>query len=352
MLNKAPESPSPPEAAAAEAGRRLISPARLIGGSRAMQELQTLIEKAAVGAATVLIRGESGTGKELAARAIHDRSPRREKPFVKIQCGGLPEALLESELFGFEKGAFTGAVSHKPGRIELAEGGTLFLDEIGDVTPACQVKLLRLLQDREFERLGGTRAVKIDVRFVAATHRDLDALVKSGDFREDLFYRLNVVPIWLPPLRTRREDIAVLARSFCAAFAAANGKGDLQFSDDALRVLRRERWPGNVRQLQNVIERLVILADGRVIEAEDVRREQSFRPSFVTEPNSTAASAVSAAAPPSGKSLDDERREAERRALQRALDRAAGNRSLAARELGVSRRTLYNKLEEYDLIDR
>ena len=205
-----------------------------------MREVEDLIRRAAGSTATVLIRGESGTGKELAARAIHDNSPRRNAPFVKIHCAALPDTLIESELFGYEKGAFTGAASRKPGRVELAEGGTLFLDEIGDVTPVIQVKLLRLLQDREFERLGGTQTLKSTARFVAATHQPLEELIKKRAFREDLFYRLNVVPIWIPALRARAGDVESLARHFCRQFGEANGRGPLELEPDALALLQQQ----------------------------------------------------------------------------------------------------------------
>src|ERR1700687_1658062 len=223
-----------------------------------MHEVIEPIRRASGGNATVLIRGESGTGKELAARMIHRQSARATGPLIKVQCAALPESLLESELFGYEKGAFTGAACRKPGRVELAQGGTLFLDEIGDLTPMVQVKLLRLLQDREFEPLGGTRSRQADVRFIAATHRDLEAMMAKGEFREDLFYRLNVIPIWLPPLRARPEDAGLLARHFCAVFSAHHQKPETSLDPTALGALRAQKWPGNVRQLQNFIERLVI----------------------------------------------------------------------------------------------
>src|SRR5262249_52347902 len=240
----------------AAAAPRSAAPTRFVGDSEAMRQVQELIRRAASGSATVLIRGETGTGKELAARAIHELGPRRQGAFIKFQCVALPEGLLESELFGYEKGAFTGAASRKPGRVELAQGGTLFLDEIGDLTPMMQVKLLRLLQDREFERLGGTATQKADVRFITATHRDLEGLVQKGEFREDLFYRMNVVPIWIPPLRGREEDIEPLASHFCSVFAAANAKPGASLDASALQMLRAQPWPGNVRELQNFIERL------------------------------------------------------------------------------------------------
>jgi DNA-binding NtrC family response regulator len=316
----------------------------LASDSPATREVLDLLARAAKGAATVLLRGESGTGKELAARAIHDLSARRAGPFVVIHCAALPDALLESELFGYEKGAFTGAACRKPGRIELAQGGTLFLDEIGDVSLHTQVKLLRVLQERSFERLGGTETVKVDVRFVAATHQDLDAMVQAKTFREDLYYRLNVIPIVMPPLRSRPEDIAPLVSRFAAILGPANGKDAVTFEAGAMDRLRRQDWPGNVRQLQNFVERLIVLADGPVIRLTDVERELA-RTAAITR-DASPASPASASAPAT---LDDHRKRAEREALREALDRVRGNRTRAARILGVSRRTLYNMLAEHGL---
>ena len=322
----------------AAAGRSSAPPpvptaTRLVGQSARMQELRELIARAARSNATVLLRGESGSGKEVAAREIHDQSARKSGPFVAVHCAALPETLLESELFGYEKGAFTGAQKRKPGRVELADGGTLFLDEIGDVRLPVQVKLLRLLQEREFQALGSTSVQKADVRFVAATHRDLEAMVKAGEFREDLFYRLSVVPIWLPPLRERAGDVAELAVKFCAEAAARNGVGVAKLCEDAVLSLAARPWPGNVRELQSCVERLVVFAGGGEIHADDVELDlQRLRP---------VGSADAGAA-----SLGERREEAERRAVQEALARAGGNRTLAARLLGVSRRTLYNKLAE------
>ncbi|HEX4335924.1 MAG TPA: sigma-54 dependent transcriptional regulator [Polyangiaceae bacterium] len=318
----------------------------MVGTSAPMQRVHELVEKASRSSATVLIRGESGTGKEVAARSIHEGSSRRDGPFVKLQCSALPDTLLESELFGYEKGAFTGATARKDGRLELANGGTLFLDEIGDITPATQVKLLGVLQDRAFERLGGTERIHIDVRVIAATHRDLDAMVKHGEFRADLFYRLSVVPLWLPPLRTRREDIAALAKHFCSTFGAANSREAVELSEEALAQLRRQRWPGNVRELENFVERLVVLAEQDVIDASAVLRElSSGTPAFVTQ--ATQTTDVREIPASAEGLLDRERREAEKRALVSALERSRGNRTEAARALGVSRRTLYNLLEDH-----
>jgi len=309
----------------------------LLGESEPMREVARTLDRAARGDATVLLRGESGTGKELAARALHARSARNGGPFVKVQCAALPDTLLESELFGYEKGAFTGAASRKPGRVELARGGTLFLDEIGDVAPAVQVKLLRLLQDRAYERLGGTETVDADVRFAAATHRNLEEMVKAGQFREDLFYRLDVVPIWLPPLRSRPGDVELLARHFCKAIAAAAGRPGVALEAAAVKRLSEHPWPGNVRQLQNFVERLIVLSDGPSLSLADVEREL-FR-----------KSPAGPSAPAADLSLESRRLSAERDALQEALARARGNRSLAARLLGISRRTLYTKLAEHGM---
>ncbi len=300
-----------------------------------MREVDDMVRRAAMGNVTVLIRGESGTGKELAARAIHDMGPRRNAPFVKIHCAALPDTLIESELFGYEKGAFTGAASRKPGRVELADGGTLFLDEIGDITPVIQVKLLRLLQDREFERLGSTQTLKATARFVAATHQPLEELIKKKQFREDLFYRLNVLPIWIPSLRERPDDIEALAVEFSRKFGVANARGELHITPQAVALLRAQTWPGNVRQLQNFVERLVVLSDGDQLSAADVERELGRQEAL----GGTVASGT----------LEASRREAEKEALLAALEKSKNNRSMAARLLGISRRTLYHKLDDHGM---
>jgi two-component system response regulator AtoC len=362
----------------------IASDSGLLGSSPQMTAVRDTLSRIASGTATTLVRGETGTGKELAARAIHAQSPRNRGPFVKVNAPAVPDALLESELFGYEKGAFTGASMRKPGRVELAEGGTLFLDEIGEVSPIMQAKLLRLIQDREYERLGGTRTLRADVRFVAATHRDLEHMVETGAFREDLFYRLNVVTLWLPPLRSRRDDIALITQHYLQLFRKANHKPTLTLEDAAIRVLQTERWPGNVRQLVNFIERLVVLARRERITAADVQNELKEQLEFLTqaaplEAEASLRSANSAprassapvppgvavarpepeepAAPAAGdaqfisavRPLKEDLRRTEYRAITKALASAKGNRALAARLLGVSRRTLYTKLEEHGI---
>jgi DNA-binding NtrC family response regulator len=317
----------------------------VIGGSRAIGEAMDRIAKAAPTMATVLLRGESGTGKEVAARELHRRSG-RTGPFVAVHCAALPETLLESELFGHEKGAFTGAIQRKPGRVELARGGTLFLDEIGDVPLPMQAKLLRVIQEREFTPLGSTRSEKADVRFVAATHRDLDAMVARGEFREDLFFRLNVVPVRMPSLGERQGDIDALADRFVAQHGASNGKPELRLTDGARRALREARWPGNVRELSNFVERLVVFAEESAIDEPFVRAELAARaPGDGAEPASGETKLTASGIT----SLGERRSEAERDALRAALEKTNGNRTQAARLLGVSRRTLYNKLAELEV---
>jgi two-component system, NtrC family, response regulator AtoC len=348
-------------AAEPEAPEPTLSPrTEMIGQSPAMQELRARLARAAAGTATVLIRGESGTGKEVVARQLHELGPRRDGPLVKVHCAALPENLLESELFGYEKGAFTGATQRKPGRVELAQGGTLFLDEIGDISPVTQVKLLRVVQDREYERLGGTETLRADVRLVTATHRDLEKMVEEGTFRQDLFYRLNVVTLWVPPLRERRTDIEQLAVHFCSLRGQSALGRRVALGADALGLLARQPWPGNVRQLENFIERLVVMTDSPRLSAADVEAELGrvgagrgagtslavpLEPADLEGlpglPAQTAESAVV--------ELEEAVRKAEKRALEKALRKAGGNRNLAARLLGISRRTLYYKLEEHGL---
>ena len=330
--------------AAEQAGGAPLSQTATATTSAAARELAELLSRAAKSSATVLLRGESGTGKEVAAHAIHDQSPRRAGPFVAIHCAALPDALLESELFGYEKGAFTGAACRKPGRLEIAEGGTLFLDEIGDLPLHTQVKLLRVLQERTFERVGGTETVHVDARIVAATHQDLDAMVAAKTFREDFYYRINVIPIRLPPLRARTEDIAGLVAGFVAAFGAANAKPGLGVDRAAVSRLERESWPGNIRQLQNFVERLVVFADEAVISAADVERELARSEALAPAPPVSSAGETR-----NGGTLEERRRRAESEALREALGRVQGNRTAAARVLGVSRRTLYNMLADHGL---
>ena len=320
----------------------------LLGQSRAMKRVRDLIGRAAPGLATILVRGETGTGKELVARAIHQASDRAAGPLVTIHCAALPDTLLESELFGYEKGAFTGAAQQRQGRVELAAGGTLFLDEIGDISGAVQVKLLRLLQDREFQRLGSNDTLSADVRFVAATHRDLEAMVKAGEFREDLFYRLNVVPLWVPPLRARRDDVVLLAQHFCAQHANTNRRR-VALDASALDAIKARQWPGNVRQLANFIERLVVLAPSETIGAEDVARELSDASPFTTHAPESTTTSISVQRRVEVVRLDEAVARAEREAIAAALVAAKNNRSKAARLLGISRASLYNKLKEHDL---
>jgi DNA-binding NtrC family response regulator len=307
----------------------------MVGQSPPMKEVYALVARVAPTSSTVLIRGESGTGKELVARAVHDQSKRKGKPFIKVICAALPETLIESELFGYDKGAFTGAAASKPGRFELAEGGTIFLDEIGDLTPATQVKLLRVLQDREFERLGGTQTLRADVRVLAATHRDLEAFVKEGRFREDLFYRINVVPVRMPALRERPSDLPLLAEHFLRKFRQEHGKPSVKLDAGAIAALASHAWPGNVRELQNAVERLVVLNQSGLILEREARECLGAAKTGPASPGST----------PLGASVAD----AEKAAIEQALKASGGNRTHAAKALGISRRTLHNKLNDYGI---
>ncbi|MFZ5894579.1 MAG: sigma-54-dependent transcriptional regulator [Myxococcota bacterium] len=329
-----------------EPAPRASARASLLGTSSALDEVRDRIRRAAASNATVLVRGETGTGKELVARSIHEHSARKSGPFVALNCAAVPDNLLESELFGYEKGAFTGAGSRKPGRIELAQNGTLFLDEVGDVPLSTQVKLLRVLQERAIERLGGSASVKVDVRFVAATHRNLEQLLADGKFREDFFYRLNVIPIEVPALRARPDDIHALARHFCEAATRTNGKTAMEFDSGVTALLTAQPWPGNVRQLENFVERLVVLSDGPRITVQDVERELAREGA---RQRSSGVSGPVSGNGPRGANLSEQRAESERQIISEALTRAGNNRSLAARLLGISRRTLYNKLEDLGL---
>ena len=316
-------------------GKRFSHP-NVVARSPKMQEVLATVERVAPTNATVLLGGESGVGKDLIARAIHEKSRRASGPFLKINSTAIPENLLESELFGFEKGAFTGAVASKPGKFELADKGTLFLDEIGDVPPATQVKLLRVLQEREFERLGGTKTVKVDVRLIAATNRDLREALEQGTFREDLYYRLNVVPIDIAPLRERKEDIPDLVNLFVSR-CGESGKVMEGITPQAMQILVNYHWPGNVRELQNIIERACALSKGSLLEAGDIHID--VRPS---KPGNGAPGFL-----PEGMTLE----QWEDEMVQEALRRANGNKSQAARLLGLSRNALRYRLSKIGIAD-
>jgi two-component system response regulator HydG len=303
----------------------------LVGQSPAFRILMETLRQAAAAQATVLLVGESGTGKELAARALHELSPRASGPFVAVNCGAIPETLLEAELFGVEKGAFTGALARREGRFERAHAGTLFLDEVGELSLGAQVKLLRALQEGEIERLGGSGPVRVDVRVVSATRRELQREVSEGRFREDLFYRLNVVEVRIPPLAARREDVTLLADHFLRRFAAKNAKPLRGFSAEALRALEEYAWPGNVRELEHAVERAVVLARGEVLEAADL--PEAVR----SGPRGVAGQVVV----PIGMPME----EVERRLIHETLRHTGGDKTLAARLLGIAARTIYRKLE-------
>jgi DNA-binding NtrC family response regulator len=319
-----------------ELGRR-YSFENIVGRSPAMQEIFATLMRVAPTRATVLLAGESGVGKDLIARAIHHHSPRRDRPFVKINCTAIPENLMESELFGFEKGAFTGAVVAKPGKFEQADTGTALLDEIGDVPGGIQVKLLRVLQEREFERLGSNKTRHIDVRILAATNRDLRAALEEGTFREDLYYRLNVVPINIPPLRERKEDIPFLAEHFVRKVSREVGAKADSISEAAVHKLSEYRWPGNIRERENVIERSLVLSTGSRLEASDIKLDAIARsansvPTFL----------------PDGMTLDEH----EQAIIREALRRADGNKSQAARLLGLTRNALRYRLSQMGMEDK
>jgi nitrogen regulation protein NR(I) len=324
----------------------------LVGESQAMRAIYEMIAKVADSPSTVLVTGESGTGKELIARALHRGSSRREKPLIKVNCAAIPKDLVESELFGYERGAFTGAVSSKPGRFELADGGTLFLDEIGEVPVEMQVKLLRALQESEFERVGGIKTLRVDVRLIAATNRDLKQLIADGKFREDLYYRLAVVPIALPPLRERREDIPLLVRHFVRKYDERLGKRVEGIEDEALQLLMGYAWPGNIRELENLMERSVLFADGPLIQASalpDSLRERTAQPPVPI----AAVGPLGAIAAPSGASMKEIVRQAqaelEKELIARALEETGGNVTRAAKRLQISRKSLQVKMKELGL---
>src|SRR5438874_189214 len=324
-----------------------------------MQELQQVIAKVADAPSTVLIQGESGTGKELVATALHETSSRRDRPFIKINCAAIPHELVEAELFGFEKGAFTGAASSKPGRFELADGGTLFLDEIGEIPVEMQVKLLRAIQESEFERVGGIKTIKVDVRLITATNRDLEAEIVRGNFREDLFYRLNVVPLRIAPLRQRTRDIPLLVQHIIKKFNERLKKTITGIADDALAALEGHAWPGNIRELENVLERTILFSKGDRIERADLQLASSGAP----EPART----ISSDSLPLPVDEDDEGGEisgslkdavraetarVERELIVKALDETSGNVTQAARLLKISRKSLQMKMKEFGLRDR
>ncbi len=309
----------------------------IVAGSPKMQEVLATVERVAPTNSTVLLGGESGVGKDLIARVIHEKSRRASGPFIKINSAAIPENLLESELFGYEKGAFTGATASKPGKFELADKGTLFLDEIGDVPPAIQVKLLRVLQEREFERLGSTRTLKVDVRLLAATNRDLRLALEDGTFREDLYYRLNVVPLDVPPLREHKEDIPALVNLFLSRQGEESARRITEVSPEALKILMDHSWPGNVRELQNIIERSAALSKSTVLEPGDIH--------FDPQRNKTADSAAHFL--PEGMTLD----QWEDDMIREALRRANGNKSQAARLLGLSRNALRYRLSKIGIAD-
>ena len=320
----------------------------LLGRSVAIQNLRQLIRRVARTQATVLVQGESGTGKELVSRMLYKESPRADAPFIKLNCAAIPENLIESELFGHEKGAFTGALSKREGRFELAHGGTILLDEISEISPAIQAKLLRVLQERELERVGGNRTIKVDVRVIATTNRKLEESVERKEFRQDLFFRLNVVPIHVPPLRERREDIMFLAEQFMQRFIRKHGVRVSGFSGPTRTALEAHSWPGNVRELQNVVERAVILCgDGCLIEPEHlgltITASISPAPTEVRTIPATETVSVQGTVQEAVPTLA----ELERRHIFVALERCDGNRTHAARLLDISIRTLRNKLHEY-----
>lgn len=306
---------------------------RLIGNAPGMVEIFETIRQVAESRATVLVEGESGTGKELVAHAIHSLSPRKNQPFIPVHCAALPPELLASELFGHEKGAFTGAHERRIGRFEQANGGTIFLDEIGEIDHATQVKLLRVLGERSFERVGGNQPINVDVRVVAATNKNLEELVRKGEFRDDLFYRIHVVRVEMPPLRERREDIPLLTQHFLKELCEENGKSLLQLSPDAEEAMLSYNWPGNVRELRTAVEHGVVLTRDDLIELQDL-------PPPLKETSRPTSFSV-------GGTLNLE--SLEKQSIVRALEESGGNRTEAAKELGISRRTLHRKLNEYDL---
>ena len=320
--------------------REKFGPTHLIGKSPPIRQVKELIGKVAGTMATILITGESGTGKELVARAIHDNSPRKDKPLVSVNCSALTETLLESELFGHEKGSFTGAVAQRKGRFEIADGGTLFLDEVGEMSPSTQVTLLRVLQNREFERVGGNKTIKVDVRLIAASNRDLKLEVKKGTFREDLYYRLNVVHIEVPPLRKRVEDIPLLVAHFLNRFSIDMKKEIPVLSKGALEALMTYEWPGNIRELENMIERAVILCTGSVIELKDLPLSKGE--------SDYSEIPIDKLIPPQTK-LNDVLEMVEKKMISAALARSGYVQAQAAESLGITRNLLFYKMKKHKL---
>jgi two-component system response regulator AtoC len=327
----------------------------IIGESGALREVLAKVEQVAPTVSTVLLRGETGTGKELVAHAIHINSPREEKPFVRVNCAALAPGVLESELFGHEKGSFTGAMERRRGRFELADGGTLFLDEVGDLPMEVQIKLLRTLQERELERVGGNETIKVDVRVVSATNRNLEKMIEDGEFREDLYYRLNVFPIHLPPLRDRLDDLPVLVGHFVGKFARQMGMPGAPApvaTSDAMAKLREYNWPGNVRELENIVERAMILARGAPLGASHLdfgRRAHASASQSGAVPVVVAAPASAVAPADDGKSLAERLLDSERKEIVAAVEKSRGNIASAARMLGINRSTLYYRLRKHGL---
>jgi two-component system, NtrC family, response regulator AtoC len=328
----------------------------IIGDSAALREVLDKVEQVAPTNSTVLLRGETGTGKELVAHAIHINSSREEKPFVRVNCAALAPGVLESELFGHEKGSFTGAVARRPGRFELADGGTLFLDEVGDLPIEVQIKLLRTLQEREFERVGGSETIKVDVRMISATNRNLEQMIEDGEFREDLYYRLNVFPINLPPLRDRLDDLSPLVSHFIAKFSRQMGVATAPTSAEAIAKLREYNWPGNVRELENIIERAMILARGVPVSAIHLdfgRRATSHAATPASlpavQPGTGPVAIAPAALAEDGKSLAERLLDSERKEIVAAVEKSRGNIASAARTLGINRSTLYYRLRKHGL---
>ncbi len=321
----------------------------IVGGGTRMEELFKIIDKVADTPSTVLITGESGTGKELVATALHQGSSRRDKPLIKINCAAIPKDLMESELFGYERGAFTGAVSSKPGRFELADGGTLFLDEIGEIPLEMQVKLLRVLQESEFERVGGIKTTRVDVRLIAATNRDLEKETEAGRFRKDLFYRLNVVPIQLPPLRDRVEDIPSLVEHFIEKYNKRLNKKMEGIADEALVLLQGWPWPGNIRELENLMERVILFAEGARIEVKDL--PEGVRGGMPATPTLPAGATPQPGETPLKDFLKQKQAEIEKSFIVQALAKTEGNVTRAAKLLQISRKSLQTKMKEFGLRD-